>query len=174
MNLKPEELASLVSTIEVLNTEVAGLRVALLNADKRARWARSVAVIGVVAGIVGATVGIGGVLVGASAKATARDLAATRRENTVASCVQANLTTQRTREALIAGVSVVAQPNPNRTEAESASVDRFVTDYTRNVEGKLPYRDCSQHGVDSYYENPPADPALGFPSSISSTTTTGG
>lgn len=173
MTLKSEDLASLVSTIEVLNTEVAGLRLALVNADKRARWARSVAIVGVAVGILGVAVGVGGVLVGASAKATARDLAANRRENSVASCVQANLTTQRTREALIAGVSVLTQPNTNRTDAGQASVDRFVVEYTRKVEAQLPYRDCSEKGVRAYYENPPADPALGAPSSVSSTTTTG-
>ena len=161
MPLNPEDLHSLVTTIEVLNTEVAGLRIALVNADKRARWARSVAIVGVVAGIIGGAVGLGGVIVGANAKATAEDLAETRRETQVSACIQANLTTQRTRDALIDGVSVLTQPDPRRGDAEQAAVDRFVVEYTRKVNAALPYRDCSPGGIRSYYSHPPIDPALG-------------
>jgi hypothetical protein len=161
MPLSPEELHSLVGTLDSLKSEMTNLRIALATADKRARWARSVAIVGVVVGIVGGSVGLGGVVVGVSARATADDLAQTRKESQVASCVQSNLTTQKTRSALIAGVSVLTQPNPNRGPNEQAGVDRFVVEYTRNVHSALPYRDCSAEGINRYYENPPVDPALG-------------
>ena len=171
MPLNPEELHQLVGTIDGLGREITGLRVALVTADKRSRWARSVAIVGVVAGIIGGAVGIGAVLVGMSARATAHDLADSRREAQVSGCVQANLQTQRTRDALVAGVSVITQPDPRREPAQQAAVDRFVVEYTRNVNNALPYRDCSPGGIKSYYQHPPVDPALQF---ATTSTTNGG
>lgn len=172
MPLNPSELQALVSTIDVLNAEVAGLRQVMVHADKRAKWARSVAIVGVVAGIIGGAVGIGGVVVGASAQATADDLAAARQESLVSGCVQSNLQTQRTREALIAGVSVLTQPDPRRSEAERIALDRFAIEYTRTVNNALPYRDCSPGGIRSYYAHPPTDPALAGGPVTSSTVVT--
>lgn len=178
MPLTPDELHALVDTIDSVKSEMTGLRIALVTADKRARWARSVAIVGVVAGIIGGAVGFFGVAVGVSAGATADELAATRKESQVSACVQANLTTQRTRDALVAGVSVLTQPDPRRGANEQAAVDRFVVEYTRHVNRALPYRDCSADGIASYYENPPTDPALGVGASTTTTVpmppTTGG
>ena len=161
MPLTPEELDVLVHKIDESNHEMARLSARLSTADKRARWARSVAIVGVVAGIIGGAVGAGGVIVGASAQATADDLAESRRETQQSSCVQANVTNHRTRQALIAGVQVLAAPDPRRTEAEQARVDRFVVEYTNSVSASLPYRDCSRRGIDLYFAHPPDDPALG-------------
>lgn len=171
MPLTPEELDVLVGKIDESNHEMARLSARLVTADKRARWARSVAIVGVVVGIVGGAVGAGGVIVGASAQATADDLAESRRETQQSSCVQANLTNQRTRQALIDGVEVVASPDARRTEAEQARVDRFVVAYTAKVNAALPYRSCTPEGIAAYFRNPPVDPALG---PETTTTTTGG
>ena len=171
MPLTPDELHTLVDTLDDVEKEMTGLRIALATTDRRSRWSRSVAVVGVVAGIIGGAVGIGGVVVGASAQATADDLATTRTEAQVSACVQDNLATRRTRDALIAGVSVLAQPSPTRGPNEQASVDRFVVEYTRHISNALPFRDCSPGGIASYYEHPPVDPALG---AGLTTTTTGG
>lgn len=160
MPLSPDELHSLVGTIDALKGEMTGLRLALITADRRARWARSVAIVGVVVGIIGGAVGAGGVVVGASAQDTADTNTRNRKESQIASCVQANLTNQRTRDALIAGVSVLTQPDPRRGEIEQARVDRFVVEYSRHINAALPYRDCSPGGIVAYYKNPPIDPAL--------------
>lgn len=170
MPLTPDELVKLVSAIDILNTEVSGLRFAMINADKRAKWARSVAIIGVVAGIIGLTVGFIGVTVGASAQSTADDLAATRTETQISSCIQANVSTQRTKEALKSGVSVLTQPDPRRDSAAQASLDRFIVEYSAKVDAALPFRDCSPRGIAAYFARPPADPALG--SGLVPTTTT--
>jgi hypothetical protein len=172
MPLTPDELHELVATIDGLGREITGLRVALVTADKRSRWARSVAIVGVVAGIIGGAVGVGGVVVGASAQATADDLAASRKEAQVSGCVQANLQTQRTRDALIAGVSVLTGPNPQRDSDEQARVDRFFLEYSNNIKAALPFRDCSPGGIKSYYEHPPIDPALSVGPITSSTVVT--
>lgn len=162
MPLTPETAGALISTIDVLNTEVAGLRLAMINADRRARWARSVAIVGVVVGIIGGAVGFGGILVGASAQDTADEIERSRREVSVSSCVQQNVQTSRTREALVAGVSVLAQPtDPPRSPAAQQRVDEFVRTYTDSVEQKLPYRDCSKEGITNYLKNPPPDPNRG-------------
>lgn len=169
MPLTPDELHHLVDTIEGLGREMTSLRVALATTDRRARWSRSVAIIGVVAGIIGGAVGLGGVAVGVSARATADDLAKTRKDAQISGCVQSNLAIQRTRDALTAGVSVLTQPDPRRGEVEQARVDRFVIEYSKHVNNALPYRDCSEGGIAAYYENPPVDPALG--SGLTTTTT---
>ena len=174
MPLSPEEYHVLVEKIDESNHEMARLSARLATADKRARWARSVAIVGVIAGIMGGAVGAGGVIVGASAQATADALAASRRETQQSACVQANLTNQRTRDALIAGVEVVAAPDPRRSEMEQARVDRFVVAYTASVQRALPYRDCSRRGIELYFANPPDDPALGEPPGGTTTSIPGG
>lgn len=162
MPLTPDELNTLVHSIDVLNTEVSGLRAAMINADRRARWARSVAIVGVVAGIIGGAVGLGGVMVGASAQRTADDIEVSRQEAGVSSCVQANVQMERTRAALVAGVSVLAQPSdPPRSAAAQERIDEFVRTYTASVEQKLPFRDCSREGIANYLKNPPPDPNKG-------------
>lgn len=162
MPLTPDELNTLVHSIDVLNAEVSGLRAAMINADRRARWARSVAIVGVVAGIIGGAVGLGGVIVGASAQQTADDIEVSRREVSVSSCVQANVQTQRTRAAFVAGVAVLAQPSdPPRSAIAQERVEEFVRTYTASVEQKLPYRDCSKEGIANYLRSPPPDPNKG-------------
>lgn len=161
MPLSPEELERFIGTIDQLTAEMRTHEKMLETANRRAAWAKKAAIVGVAVGIAGTVVGFGGLIFGVGAQASTDDLAATRKESQVSSCVQANETTQRTRDALIRGVSVLTQPDPRRGPNEQASVDRFVVQYTRGVEAALPFRDCSIRGIRSYYENPPTDPALG-------------
>lgn len=173
MPLSPDELHTLLDTTNELAKEMTGLRLALATADRRSRWARTVGTVGVVVGIIGGAVGLLGVAVGVSAQDTADTNAKIRKETQVSACIQSNLTTQRTRDALIAGVSVLTQPNPNRGANEQASVDRFVVEYSRHIQAALPFRDCSSGGITAYFLNPPIDPALGS-LIVPTTTTTGG
>lgn len=149
----------LISTIDALSRDIAGHKDALVVADRRSRWARTASVVGILVGIIGIAVGTGGAIFGASAQATADDLARSRQEGRVAGCVQGNITTQRTRAALVAGVSVLAAPNQGRSESGQAAVDEFVRRYTAQIEQALPYRDCSARGIDIYYDHAPTDPA---------------
>lgn len=153
------DFVRLIATIDTLSRDIGDHKAALVVADRRSRWARTVSVVGICVGILGVAVGIGGALFGMSAQTTADDVGQARRDNLISGCVQQNLTTQRTREALVAGVSVLTNLNPNRTPDEQAAVDEFVRRYTTQVEGALPYRDCSPAGIATYYDHPPADPA---------------
>lgn len=150
----PEFLQNLIASIDKLTVEMHAHKDQLRITDRRSKWARSSAAVGLVVGAVGVAVGLGGLKYG-------HDLASSRRDAQESGCVQANLTTQRIREALAAGVSVLTQPNPSRGEQEQAAVDRFVVEYTNHVNSALPYRDCSDRGIDAYYDHPPVDPALG-------------
>lgn len=155
MPLTPEELAHLMVKMDELGHEMAVHGAALKVTDRRSRWARTVGTIGVIAGIIGGVVGAGGVLVGASARATAEDVADARREAQVGSCIQANVTTERSREALVNGLLAILPPGQEPTEKQQEIVDR----YTKQVEEALPFRSCSPAGIEAYLRNPPADPA---------------
>lgn len=161
MPLSPEDLSRFISTVDALTLEMRVHEEKLMAANRRSARAQNVATIGVVVGIVGVVVGIGGAIFGLTAQSTTEDLKQARRDGRIATCVQSNLQTQRTREALLSGVSVLTQPDPRRSNTEQAAVDRFVVEYGRKVDGSLPYRDCSERGIDIYYQHPPADPALG-------------
>lgn len=161
MPLTPEELARFIDKTDELTREMQVHEQELRITSRRSERARNVATIGVVAALIGTAVGLGGILIGAGARGTADDLATTRKETQISSCVQANVGTQRTREALVKGVSILSLPDPKRTDAQQAGIDRFVTEYTHSVDAALPYRDCSERGIKLYYANPPDDPALG-------------
>lgn len=153
------DLGRLIATIDSLRADIAGHKAELLVADRRSRWARTAALVGILVGIVGIAVGTGGAIFGVNAQTSADDIARERNDARISGCVQANVTTQRTREALVAGVSVLDVPNPQRTADQQAALDRFIATYTAHVEAALPMRDCSAGGVDAYFARPPADPA---------------
>lgn len=148
----PPDLRRLIGVINDLAQKLEDNKTALAIADRRARWARVVAYVGIATGSVGIVYGIG-------AKGTADDIQASRREASTSGCVQANVSTERTRGALVAGVSVLSAPSPGRTAEDQAALDTFIKQYTDEVERVLPFRDCSDAGIARYINHPPADPA---------------
>lgn len=166
MPLTPEELHQLIEKLDVVSEEMATHGAKLAVTDQRSRKARSTATVGVIAAIIGLAVGAGGILVGASARATADDINASRRESRESSCIQANVTTKANREALVNGLLAVFPPGQELSENQKKVVER----YSAQVEEALPYRDCSEKGVNAYFRDPPVDPAL----PPTSTTTTRG
>lgn len=163
------DFVRLITTIDGLSRDIHAHKSALAAADRRSRWARTVAVVGICVGILGVAVGMGGAIFGLNAQTTADDVSQARRDNLVSGCVQANITTQRTRAALVAGVSVLTTLNPDRTAEQQANVDEFVDRYTTSVERALPYRSCSPEGIAAYYDHPPVDPATIQTSSTTNT-----
>lgn len=159
MPLTPDELHQLVDKLDELSRDIAAHKAALAVADRRSRWARTAALVGILVGVLGVAVGIGGAIFGVNAQATADDIARERTDARAGACVQANVTTQRTRDALIAGVSVIDVPDPNRSPDRQQAIDRFIANYTAHIEAALPYRDCSAAGIAAYFTHPPADPA---------------
>lgn len=144
-------LQSTDDTLRTTNRKLATTNEELAKAGKRSWWS-------LVAGGIGILVGIIGVIYGVNAKATTDDINDSRRESRVGSCVQANANTKATREALVAGVAVLALPNPERGMDAQQRLDEFVANYSKAVEAKLPYRDCSEAGITRFFEHPPADP----------------
>jgi len=144
--------------------EMEGLKVQLAGANRRSAAAKNVAVIGIVAAVVGLAIGAGGLVYADKAQDTADDVAriqderrAEQADARVSSCIQQNVTTQRTRNALISGVSVLAPGDGE--DGASPRVREFIAGYTARVEKALPYRDCSPEGIAAYFDKPPGDPA---------------
>lgn len=129
--------------------------------------ARKVGKRGVVVGILGVVVGLVGIAVGADGRQTAKDnkdIIATqtkdRQEARLGSCIQSNVAVKKTREALVAGLGVFIVPIPGREEAELQRLEQLLADFELAVNKALPYRDCSDKGIDKFFEDPPRDPAL--------------
>ncbi len=78
-------------------------------------------------------------------------------EARVSACVQSNVSTQKTREALVQSILALAADPEHLTPEQQAIADR----YRARVDAALPYRDCDAKGISAYYEDPPADPAKG-------------
>lgn len=156
MPLTSEELSALIAKLDEVTAEMVDHGARLEVTDKRSRKASNTARVGIIVGIIGACVGIGGVLVGVEARATAEELAKSRRESQASGCVQANITTQANRAALVQGLLAIIPPGQEPTESQQEIVRR----YTSQVEAALPFRDCSERGLAAYYDHPPADPAL--------------
>lgn len=81
-----------------------------------------------------------------------------RKANKVGSCIQFNINQENTREAIINGLVNTFRPlvQPGR----EADFEKFAKSLRENVEGLLPYRDCSDDGIERFLKNPPVDPAV--------------
>jgi hypothetical protein len=79
-----------------------------------------------------------------------------RDEILLISCVQDNVSTQKDRDALVGSLITLADDPNKLTTEEQALVDA----YSKRVEELLPFRDCSEDGIEAYYNNLPPDPAL--------------
>lgn len=157
----PIDFGGLVRSLGEATAEMEGLKVQLAGANRRSAAAKNVAVIGIVAAVVGLAIGAGGLVYADKAQDTADDVAriqderrAEQADARVSSCIQQNVTTERTRKALIDGVSILA----NGGEA-SPRAEEFVAAYTARVERALGYRDCTPAGIAAYFDKPPGDPA---------------
>lgn len=158
----PAQVERLIGTIDHLSDDLEDHKEVLVAADKRSRYARRAAIIGIVAGIVGVGVGVWGISVGARAQNTADDVNhltaqsdAEREANKVSSCVQFNVQRKETREAMKLALTSLAPPEANRTEQQRAALET----YNKSVDLGLPYRDCSSAGIAAYFKSPPRDPA---------------
>lgn len=154
-----EKIDLLSLNLTTTRTELAETRKDLEGTEERlddaldkARRARLIALIGILTAAAGVWAGVSG-------RATANDLAAARKDNRRAACIQANVQTQKTRSALVAGVKILDVPDPGRSPERQAGLEKFLTDYGQAVSAALPYRDCSEAGLTRYYDHAPSDPA---------------
>ncbi len=74
----------------------------------------------------------------------------------MSACIQFNAQRAEIRAALKDSL-VTLVPDPAAiSENQRAQLDRYST----SVDAKLPFRDCTPSGLEQYFKNPPADPAL--------------
>lgn len=158
----PLDFNSLVASLGRAAGEMEGLRDQLAAANRKSASAKNVALIGIAVGVLGVAVGAGGLVYADNAHETADAVAeiqdriiADRTEARIVSCIQQNVTTERTRNALVAGVSALAPENGAAPERLVA----FIAQYTEAVEKALPYRRCDPKGIEAYFATPPGDPA---------------
>lgn len=143
-----EQLDRLESTIKTLNKVLDVHKVELNKAQ-------NVAKVGVIVGIIGIVVGLVGGAVGLDGRSQAQAIKKARTEARTSACIQANVATSGTRNALITGLLVFADDPQHLTPKEQLILNA----YTLQVEKAQPYRDCSNSGIEEYYSNPPDDPA---------------
>lgn len=93
------------------------------------------------------------------AAAAVRQVEQDRVERSRGSCVQFNVNQHNTREAEIVGLVNTFTPlvPPDR----QGQLEFFAASLRANVEILLPYRDCSDAGIEAFLKEPPSDPALG-------------
>lgn len=162
----PTQLTRIEAVLTALNTRTSSLLGELRRIDQRTTSAKRAAAVGVIVGAVSVSVAIGALAYGLDARATAQDIVEARREALTSGCIQANITTDRERSALVSALVALVPPGQALTPTQQATVDR----YRAEVIGRLPYRDCTQAGIDEYLSHPPGDPATAPPTTIPVTT----
>lgn len=80
-----------------------------------------------------------------------------RVERSRGSCIQFNVNQHNTREAIVQGL--VETFRPLTTPDKLGQLEFFAASLRANVEILLPYRDCSDAGVEAFLKEPPQDPA---------------
>lgn len=143
-----EEYQRFEETVDTLNKVLVSHRAELNKAKNVARSGVVVGIIGIIVGLIGGAVGFDG-------RSRAQDIVAARNEARISGCIQSNVATQGSREALASSILVFADDPNHLTPKEQIIADA----YRSRVEHALPYRDCSPEGLDRYFDNPPADPA---------------
>lgn len=149
-----------------LETERAATKIMVVRRD---RW-RNIALTVIALGLVGSlAIGLWAKSVGDQAKrATVRNAqlaadlkslvdqqAADRLRNSRGSCIQFNVDQKNKREAQVQGLVDTFR----LFVTDTSKLDDFAAAYRARLEVLLPYRDCSDAGVDKFLKNPPPDPA---------------
>ena len=158
----PAQVERLIGTIDHLSDDLDAHKALITGADKRSKYAKAAALIGLMVGVLGIAVGAAGIGYGRQAQHTADDLKALqdsanadRAANTLSSCIQFNVQRAETRAAMKLALASLAPPVANQTEQQRAALET----YSKSVDLGLPYRDCSASGIAAYFKSPPKDPA---------------
>lgn len=142
----------LIQRLDDLSTELDRHRAVVEQARHRSKVAQTLAVI-----TCGLAVAVGFLAVGVWV--AVGDINQTRTEARYTTCVNHNVDFKIIREALRQSILTFADDPDSLTAEEQAALDGYVAALTAGME----YRDCSKSGIDFYYANPPADPALTEP-----------
>ena len=142
-----EAIQSLRDSEKDLTKELQAIRPLVQRANKTARRAKIVAIVGVIVGATGLVVGA----FGYQAQVEANQSVADAR---TAACVQSNWQLLKVYVKQINGVEAIFADPDNPTPREREFLDAY-------AKATAPeYRDCSPEGIEEFLNNPPPDPAL--------------
>lgn len=170
MPYDPEQVDKLIKTIGSLELELVAHKKVIVDSEKRSRYAKKAAVIGLGVAIMGIFVGLLGYSAGNKAQKTADDVSALtqdinedRGSQVIAACVNYNVQRAEVRAALKLSLRALAPVS----DAELTERQReLLAVYNAAVDAGLPFRDCSPAGIAKYFEEPPADPATIAPPAV--------
>lgn len=143
-----EQVDRLIHTIGDLQLELAATRAVVERQYSRTRTAILLSVLAT------ALVFLSGGLVLSNYQAT-RATTQVRDEARVVTCVQENVGILNTRVAISESIVALAPAGTALTFEQ----EQRVAAYADRVTELLPFRDCSEEGIESYYEHLPMDPA---------------
>lgn len=142
------QVDALISVIGDLQRELGAHRVVVEKAHKRSRAAIILSVLSI------ALIFLAGA--GAlSNRQAVREINQTRDEARRVTCVQENVGIARDRAAISGSIIALAPPDTVFTEEQ---MERIAA-YTATVTALTPFRDCSEKGIEEYYNHLPVDPA---------------
>jgi hypothetical protein len=151
----PDQVAVLIKTLQEADTEMRSLRVTMEEANKRSKAALIVAALGVLVGLIGIYAGLTAHQASNKANEVAMEFEAQQKQTLISACVQFNVQRAELRDTFKKTLRSLA-PVPD--EQLTAQQKTQLTTYSAAVDTNLPFRDCSDAGIEQYYSNPPADP----------------
>lgn len=143
-----EQVDRLIHTIGDLQLELAATRAVVERQYSRTRTAILLSVLAT------ALVFLSGGLVISNYQAT-RATTQIRDEARIVTCVQENVGILNTRVAISDSIVALVPPG----EVLTFEQEQRVAAYSARVTELLPFRDCSDEGIESYYDHLPEDPA---------------
>lgn len=158
--IPPADITEMLTTMDRLSEEIRALRKEL--GEQRELHTRELHTMNVrarrmkILTIILALLVIVGCVFTYQNRKTLEDFHTQRTESRRGACIQFNVTTQGQRTALHNALLTFVPDPDNMTAEQKTSLTKF----DDAVENALPYRDCSDDGIDAYYSDPPPDPAV--------------
>lgn len=122
-----------------------------------ARYRRAVQILTVTLFVVGVVAVVAAVAAYRAREAT-EAANQSRQDARESACVQSNVATDKARKALTNSILVLVPGAKTPDDLNPEQRERYDA-YEASVTAALPYRDCTQSGIEEFYDNPPADPA---------------
>lgn len=153
-----ERIDSLTLDMVDLKTSLVKTRESVDRVDERAGQMRKVGWASLGTGLVSLIVAALALIGAGNTRQDADDRADEQAQARVSACIQFNAQRQELRETFVGSLVAIMDLNPPDTPEEDQRRSTIVSTYRGTVEAQLPYRDCSDGGIDRYLSNPPADP----------------
>lgn len=87
-----------------------------------------------------------------------------RQQARYSTCVNDNVAAKRGRQSAIdQATELIDQSRRSGRDVTDEIARRYIDGQAKKAEATFPFRNCSPAGIDAYYANPPADPAVATP-----------